>query len=140
MAKMLLEGDVARALSVLGGRNLVKTGELLAGSLAPLLNAKTLSDGVQVTLTTDDSSLSLIPQGGQPVLRGKYYVYQKGSFLIEGQKRVLDQTKLLLLKLAEERKHYLLSRYSNEQLEEYGLDINFITSLDKQVSELMVEE
>lgn len=139
MPKMLIGGRFARALSALGGRNLLKTGELLAGNLAELLpDSDITSDGTKIVLSKGNQTLTFTPKQGKPVFRGKYYVYQKGSILVEGDMKSLEEIKTLLLKLASERKDYLLSRYSTEQLEGYGIETEFVLELEKRVSQLEV--
>ena len=137
---MLLSGKLARALSALGGRNLLKTGELLAGNLSELLpDSSVRSDGVKIVLSGGTHEMTLSPKEGKAVFRGKYYVYQKGSLVFQGDRKALGEVKALLAKLASERKNYLLLRYSEEQLGEYGIDSGFIAGLEKEVELLEVK-
>lgn len=141
MAELVLEGKTARSLSALGGRNLVKTGEILAGSIVESMkDFSVVSNGKEITLSNEREKLLIKPEQGEPVFREKYYLYQKGSIVLESNKRLLEKTKQLLIKLASERKNYILERYDSKHLEEYGLSMDFVLDLQKTVNELEVKE
>ncbi|MCD6414113.1 MAG: hypothetical protein J7L23_00600 [Candidatus Diapherotrites archaeon] len=139
MCKLVLDSKLVRALSALGGRNLVKTTEILAGSLAAFMDGKLSSDGSEVHIILPKKDIVFKPKQGKPVFDGKYYVYQQGEVVVLSKEKTLEQIKQLLFEIASERKQYLLSRYTSEDIERYGISTDYVLKLDDEVKKLKIE-
>jgi hypothetical protein len=138
MPRIVLENKLARALSALGGRNLFKTGEILAGNLALLMDGQAKSDAKHSTVTVNKQELQVNPVPGKPVFKGKYYAFQKGDVVLQGPQALLDKALPALSQMARDRKLYLLSR--RDKLEDYGLDEEFVLKMHEKVKALEVKK
>ena len=136
---MEVDGTLVRALAAVGGRSLAKTTELLAGSLVGILSKASMrSNGSTVTVYLEKGKVQLVPDPGNSVMRGKYYLFQEGSVKFKGEEKLLERLKKAMLSMATSRREYLLERYDEETLDEYGLSMDYILKLEENIRKLKI--
>lgn len=137
MVSLRLDSKLVRAMSILGGRNLVKTGQTLVGNIAKLNNAKSVSDGASIQLIFKNAKVNITFELDDPSFNGTYYTFQSGTVVFKGEQKYVERVKATLFEIAAVRKRYL-ERYTTEDLERYSLDKNFVNKLSSTVESLKI--
>jgi len=78
MAEMVVDGVLLRAMSIIGGRCLLKSAETLAAGIVRLnTGSKAQCNGKEIRIMLGSDKAIITAQPKAPVLQDDYYAFQK---------------------------------------------------------------